>query len=246
MTLEFGGRSIVLDVEGTTSSIAFVYDVLFPYARNYAREYLVEHWDEPELDALCKQIAIDAGTLDAGLVDDDQAVDKTVASIAKLMDRDSKTTALKELQGRIWKRGFESGELQAHVFDDVPDALVQWAKAGLETRIYSSGSVAAQILFFGHTAFGSLLPLLRGHFDTTIGSKREAPSYAAIASTMNQPPEQILFLSDVAAELDAARSAGMHTGLVVRPGNPEQPNAQGHPVIKSLVEVRIVTPSNSH
>jgi enolase-phosphatase E1 len=207
----FDGRGILLDVEGTTSSISFVYDVLFVHAKTHVGDFLAAHADDPLV-----RVAL-------------AAVD--------LMNRDIKDTALKALQGMIWRSGFESGGLVAHVFDDVPPALAQWADAGLDVRIYSSGSIEAQKLFFGHTAAGDLTPHLRGHYDTTTGPKREASSYAAIAADMDLEPRQILFVSDVGAELDAARQAGMATALAVRPGNRDAGGLLEHEPIASFAEI---------
>jgi enolase-phosphatase E1 len=137
----------------------------------------------------------------------------------------------------IWRSGFESGELVAHVFDDVPPALAAWADSGLDVRIYSSGSIEAQQLFFGHTAAGDLRPLLRGHYDTTTGPKREPASYTAIAADMGLTPRQVLFVSDVGAELDAARAAGMATALAIRPGNREPGGIFEHEPIESFAEI---------
>lgn len=153
------------------------------------------------------------------------------------MNRDVKDTALKELQGMIWRSGFESGELVAHVFDDVPPALAAWTDSGLDVRIYSSGSIEAQKLFFGHTAAGDLTAYLRGHYDTTTGPKREAASYTQIAADMRLAPRQILFVSDVGAELDAARAAGMATALAIRPGNREAGGIMEHEPVDSFAEI---------
>ena len=137
----------------------------------------------------------------------------------------------------IWRGGYESGEIQSHVFDDVAPAIRQWADSGLDVRIYSSGSIEAQKLFFAHTSAGDLTPLLRGHYDTTTGPKREAASYAAIAADMGSEPRQILFVSDVGAELDAARAAGMATALAVRPGNREPGALFDHEAVTSFAEI---------
>jgi enolase-phosphatase E1 len=153
------------------------------------------------------------------------------------MNRDIKETSLKALQGMIWRGGYESGEIVAHVFDDVPPALAQWADGGVDVRIYSSGSIEAQKFFFAHTAAGDLTPSLRGHYDTTTGPKREAASYAAIAADMGLEPRQILFVSDVGAELDAARAAGMATALAVRPGNREPGGLYDHEAVSSFAEI---------
>jgi len=162
------------------------------------------------------------------------------AHVLELMDRDVKATGLKQLQGLIWESGFASGELQAHLYPDVRATLEKWHAAGIDLRIYSSGSIAAQRLFFGHTIEGNLLSLFRGHYDTTTGSKRESTSYQRIAAEFGVPPHEILFLSDVVAELDAARPAGLQTGLVFRPGNPPLPAEPTHPVVRDFSEVRLV------
>lgn len=232
--LPFTGRGILLDIEGTTSSISFVYDVMFPFVRRELDAYLRSHWAEPALAAACDAIARDAGNLSLA-----SSLEQVNAEVLRLMDGDVKSTGLKQLQGLIWEAGFKSGEMKAHVYDDVPPALTAWNTTGLDVRIYSSGSVQAQKLFFGHTIVGNLLPLFRGHYDTTTGPKKEPASYAAIAAAFALPPQEILFLSDVPAELDAAKVAGMQTGLVLRPGNAAIKPGHGHPEIRSFAEIRM-------
>jgi enolase-phosphatase E1 len=238
----FGGRGILLDVEGTTSSISFVYDVLFPFARRHVGDFLARRAGDPAVRAVAAQLEAQAsgGQPAADHLADlsDPAVTTRVALAAlQLMDRDAKVTSLKELQGMIWKGGFDSGELVAHVFDDVPPALAHWADSGLDVRIYSSGSIDAQRLFFAHTAAGDLTPHLRGHYDTTTGPKREAASYRAIAADMGLEPQEILFVSDVGAELDAAREAGMATALAVRPGNRDPGGRLEHESLTSFADI---------
>jgi len=167
------------------------------------------------------------------------AADPTRAALAAidLMNRDVKDTSLKALQGMIWRSGFESGQIVAHVFDDVPPSLATWADAGINVRIYSSGSIEAQQLFFRHTSFGDLTPSLRGYYDTTTGPKREASSYEKIAVDMGLAPRQVLFVSDIGAELDAARAAGMQTALAVRPGNRDADGLFDHPSVTSFAEI---------
>ena len=229
----FDGRGILLDVEGTTSSISFVYDVLFEYAKRHVGEFLARYADDPLVRPLAAGIAGETGT-------DPQAGPERLALAAiDLMNRDVKSTPLKALQGLIWRGGFESGELVSHVFADVPPALEQWAASGLDVRIYSSGSIEAQRLYFGHTSAGNLLPHLRGHYDTTTGPKREASSYAKIAADMGIEPRQVLFVSDVGAELDAARAAGMATALAVRPGNRAPGGLFDHDPISSFTEITV-------
>ena len=232
----FDGRGILLDVEGTTSSISFVYDVLFEHAKANVGSFLAAGRDDPAILELAAAITAAAGApLDPAAI----ATDPTRAALAavELMSRDVKDTALKTLQGMIWRSGFESGDIVAHIFDDVPEALARWADSGLDVRIYSSGSIEAQQLFFGHTAAGDLLPLLRGHYDTTTGPKREPASYTAIAADMRYQPREILNVSDVGAELDAARAAGMATALAVRPGNRDAGGLFDHPVVTSFAEI---------
>jgi len=232
----FDGRGILLDVEGTTSSISFVYDVLFTHAKARVGEFLSARRGDPRVMDLAAAVTATAG---APLTPAAIAADPTRASLAaiELMDRDVKDTALKELQGMIWRNGFESGGLVAHVFDDVPPALAAWADSGIDVRIYSSGSIEAQRLFFAHTAAGDLTPHLRGHYDTTTGPKREAESYRRIAADMGLEPRQILFVSDVGAELDAARAAGLATALAVRPGNRDVGGLLEHEPVHSFTEI---------
>ena len=231
--LKFYGRGILLDIEGTTSSVSFVYDVMFSFVRRELDGYLRGHWGEPDLAAACDAIAKDAGNPAIA-----KSADQVKGEVIRLMDGDVKATGLKALQGLIWDAGFTSGEMQAHVYDDVPPALKSWNIAGIDVRIYSSGSVQAQKLFFGHTIAGNLLPHFRGHYDTTTGPKKEAASYTSIAAAYGLPPKDILFLSDVPAELDAARQAGLQTGLVIRPGNVAVRPDHGHPEIRSFAEVQ--------
>jgi enolase-phosphatase E1 len=242
----FSGRGILLDIEGTTSSISFIYDVMFPYVRKHLTFEVFANWLEPEYIEAFHAIARDAGheSLDAwlkkeGLTRENplRAAEVVCKEVTRLMDTDAKATGLKQLQGLIWQSGFESGELKADVYEDVPPALTAWQAAGKDVRIYSSGSVQAQKLFFGHTIAGDLLPHFRGHYDTTTGPKKEAASYGVIAADFGLPPGDILFLSDVVAELDAARAAGMQTGLVVRPGNAAAPAGHVHRVIESFASL---------
>lgn len=161
------------------------------------------------------------------------ALGSALAYLLWLMDRDRKSTALKSLQGKIWKAGFESGELKGTLFADVPQAFARWSAAG-KIAIYSSGSVAAQQLLFRHSSYGDLTPRISGYFDTRTGPKTAAASYRAIAAAMQVDPPQALFFSDVVRELDAARDAGFATRLVVREGNPPVGRQNTHPQIPSL------------
>lgn len=195
-----GVRAVVLDIEGTITPVSFMYDVLFPYARAHMRTYLR-----------------------ATATGDDAHIDAVVDRMTALMDADRKEPELKELQGKIWDAGYASGELRGDVFPDVPPALERWAAAGHAIAIYSSGSVLAQRLLLGHTAYGDLTRFISRFFDTHVGAKQAADSYRRISGEIGGAPRDVLFISDVTAELDAARAAGLNTLLCVRPGNAEQP-----------------------
>ncbi len=234
-------RGILLDIEGTTSSISFVYDVMFPFARRELAGFLASRWTDADVQAACEHIARDAGhdslAVWAAKTTHVEIQSTVIAEVERLMDQDVKATGLKQLQGLIWQLGFESGELRAHVYDDVPAALSSWHQAGCDLRIYSSGSVTAQELFFAHTTAGDLLPLFRGHYDTTTGPKREPASYHAITLDFRFPAEDILFISDIPAELDAARAAGLETRLCCRPENPPVEDDHGHRRITSFAQL---------
>ncbi|MCP4189539.1 MAG: acireductone synthase [Planctomycetaceae bacterium] len=239
--IRFNGQAVLLDIEGTTSSVSFVYDQMFPFARRELAAFLELNWQDSQVQRAADLIARDAGHASLSAWCGDQIPNRQLElvrdEVVRLMDGDVKATGLKQLQGLIWKRGFESGELQAHLFEEVAENLRRWHAAGIDIRIYSSGSVQAQKLFFGHTIEGDLLSLFRGHYDTTIGSKREASSYSAIASDAQIPPQEILFLSDIPAELDAALEAGLQTALCQRPGNAAVNPDHGHDVIDNFSEV---------
>lgn len=238
--MSFHGKAILLDIEGTTSSVSFVYDVMFPRVLSQLSGFLDTHWQDVDVQLACDQIARDAGhaSVEAwcGANSMDQR-ENIQAEVIRLMQADVKATGLKQLQGLIWRDGFESGDMRAHVYADVPKSLLRWRAAGLDMRVYSSGSVQAQRLFFGHTEFGDLLSFFSGHYDTTIGSKKEQASYQKIARDWGVPEDQILFLSDVVAELEAARAAGLQTALCMRPGNAPVDDSRGHACIASFDEV---------
>jgi len=239
-TVSFDVRGVLLDIEGTTSSVSFVYDTLFPFAREHMAAFLEAHWDQPPVQEACAQVAWDKGHkhLEEWCPDasDAEKREAVLAELVALMDADVKATGLKQVQGLVWKQGYDSGELKAHVYDEVPDCLRAWKAAGLDLRIYSSGSIAAQKLFFGHSIAGDLLELFSGHYDTTTGGKKETKSYETIAQDFGKQPGALLFLSDVTAELDAARAAGWNTCLVARD---HASDANGHPVITSFRELAL-------
>jgi enolase-phosphatase E1 len=210
-------RAMLLDIEGTTTAVAFVYEVLFPYARKHLEEFLRSHAGEDSLEA-------DLARLRVEQVGDPQQSSATAADyLIWLMDRDRKSTALKSIQGKIWEEGYRRGKLRGSVYEDVPRAFNRWSRMGRRIAIFSSGSVLAQKLLFGNTAEGDLTGYLDGYFDTTIGPKKEAESYARIALSLGLPASDVLFVSDVVAELEGARAAGMATALCVRLPSAEPP-----------------------
>lgn len=238
--IELPCRAALLDVEGTTSSVSYVYDVMFPFARRELEAYVARHWDDAQMDPVREQFAqdADAESFAEWSAASGDATRLLVDRAVSLMDADVKATGLKQLQGMIWESGFKSGELRSHLFPDVAQTLSDWQAAGIDLKIYSSGSVHAQRLFFGHTEAGDLTPLISGHYDTTTGPKREAESYQAIANDWGEPPASIAFFSDVTQELDAARAAGMQTVLVCRPGNADPATTDpAHESISSFDEV---------
>ncbi len=197
-------KVVLTDIEGTTSSISFVVDVLFPYSRDHMLSFLAAHTGDPVVAEQLAEVRRLADSPDA-------TIDALGQILLTWIAEDRKITPLKALQGMIWAQGYAEGVLQGHVYDDVPGALRQWADQGLRLAVYSSGSVAAQRLIFGHTAYGDLTPLFSAYFDTTVGGKREASSYRAIAEQLGVKPAEVLFLSDIVQELDAARLAGLRT-----------------------------------
>ncbi len=202
-------RAIVTDIEGTTSSIDFVKDVLFPYARTRLPAFIETHADKPDVQHWLHEAAREAGLVSASR-------QEIIALLLHWIDEDRKATSLKALQGLIWEDGYASGEFRGHVYPDVRKNLEKWREQGLALYVYSSGSVAAQKLLFGYSEAGDLTPLFSGYFDTTIGAKREADSYRRIAEAIAIPAMEILFLSDIEQELDAAAHVGMQTRLLLR------------------------------
>lgn len=224
---------ILTDIEGTTSSISFVKDVLFPYARRELPRFVRAHGDEPEVRRWLDAVAAENG----GVCQDDMIVE----TLQGWIDQDRKHTALKALQGLLWREGYERGDYRAHMYPDAAQALRRWHAAGHPIAVYSSGSVAAQKLFFGHSEAGDLAPLVSAWFDTEVGHKRDAESYRRIVQALGRAPSTILFLSDVVEELDAAREAGLRTVLLDRRDDYPQPRtggaAHGHPRVESFADV---------
>ena len=237
-------RAILLDIEGTTTPADFVYGTLFPFARARVEEFLAQHHKDDDvaadLEALKQQRVVETER-SAGLPpwrEDSPAarVQSAAAYVRWLIDRDRKSTPLKSLQGKIWEAGYRSGELCGQVYPDVAPALARWRAQRRSIAIFSSGSLLAQRLLFSYSTAGDLTPYIGSYFDTTTGPKQEEQSYLRIAAALRLPAVDILFLSDVAAELDAARRAGMHSAVCVRPGASPPPGAS-HPAVKTFEEV---------
>jgi enolase-phosphatase E1 len=228
-------RAVLLDIEGTTTPIAFVYRTLFPYARTHLRRFLDAHRERADVTQIVDRLRQDRAT------DPEAPHDAPVESYVEwLMDRDRKSTPLKELQGLIWDEGFRNGELVGELFADVPPALEAWQREGIGVGIFSSGSVHAQQLLFRHSSAGDLTPWLQWHFDTTTGRKTAPESYRRIVERIGVPASRVLFVSDVVAELDAAQTAGLRTALSERPGNAEVAGLIAHPRVRSFAELAIV------
>jgi len=225
-------RAILTDIEGTTTSIAFVKEVLFPFARAHLPGYVAAHAGDPEV----RRCLDDARAAAPDLAPGDGAV---IARLLRWIDEDRKLTPLKTLQGLVWAAGYRSGELRSHVYDDAVAGLRAWHAAGVPVHVFSSGSVAAQRLLFGHTTHGDLTPLLGRHFDTTIGSKLEASSYRAIARALDLPPGDLLFLSDHAGELDAAAAAGLRTICLDR-GEAVIPEDTPHRRVSTFAAIELI------
>ncbi len=236
-------RGILLDIEGTTSSISFVHDVMFPFALKHMEQYIAAHGTEAECQAAFEQVAVDAGHESIAAWANSTAQDPVhlvVTEVRRLMASDIKATGLKAIQGLVWKQGFDSGELVAHTYPDVIPAIGSWRDAGIDVRIYSSGSVPAQKLFFGHVEdHGDCLHLFSGHYDTRIGGKKEVESYTKISKDWGLAPTEILFISDIADELTAALDAGCQVAASLRPGNAELPTQPPLARIQSFSEVEI-------
>jgi len=198
----------VTDIEGTTSSISFVHEVLFPYARKHMAEFVRCNAEDPHIVPHLNDVRLEAGeSLD---------LDGVIAQLHRWIDQDKKITPLKVLQGLVWEKGYRDGDFHGHIYKDAYENLEKWHNAGIKLYVYSSGSVYAQKLLFGHTEYGDLNPLFTGNFDTKIGAKVDSNSYRTILQQLALPGEQVLFLSDIEQELDAAAEAGMQTCWLVR------------------------------
>lgn len=203
-------KAVITDIEGTTSSLSFVKDVLFPYARRHLADFVKQHAEDPQVKALLADACAEAGI--------QPDIDAVIAQLIRWIDEDKKATPLKSLQGLIWEAGYRQGGFKGHVYPDAALKLRAWKAQGLDLYVYSSGSVYAQTLLFAHTEYGDLTPLFSGYFDTHIGGKRERDAYQKIADAIGLPTGQLLFLSDIKEELDAAKAAGLNTLWLVRDG----------------------------
>ncbi|MFC5144164.1 acireductone synthase [Streptomyces aureoversilis] len=234
MSLRFAADCVVLDIEGTTSATGFVVDVLYPYSRSRFGPLLTERAAEPAVRRAAEQVRTLLG---------EPAADapRIVQALNSWLDEDRKATPLKTLQGIVWSEGFARGELVPHFYEDVVPALRRWRAGGVRLHVYSSGSVAAQRAWFGHSAQGDLLPLVDGLYDTENAGPKQSPgSYRAISEAIGAPPGRTLFLSDRPAELDAARTAGWLTAGVRRPGEPYYAQGTGgHPETGSFAGIDV-------
>lgn len=219
-------RAILTDIEGTTSAVSFVFDVLFPYAREHLPDFLRKHAGEPAVAAQIDAVRSESNEPDADL-------ERVVAILLEWIAADRKATSLKALQGMVWAEGYRAGQIKGHVYPDAVAALQAWKQQGYALYVYSSGSIQAQKLIFGCAEVGDLTPLFSGYFDTGSGHKREADSYSRIAAAIGLPPADMLFLSDVVQELDAAHQAGMRTCGLAREGG----DLPGHQVVDSFAAI---------
>lgn len=221
-------KAILTDIEGTTSSVSFVFDVLFPYAQAHLPDFVRAHAEEALVAAQLAAVRQESGEPDADL-------ERVIAILLDWIAADRKATPLKALQGMIWQQGYENGQLKGHVYPDAVTALQRWKSEGYALYVYSSGSIQAQKLIFGYAEAGDLTPLFSGYFDTTSGGKRETASYQCIAKAIGLPAEEILFLSDVKEELDAAQQAGMQTVGLARAGG----ELEGHRTVERFEAIAL-------
>ena len=230
-------RALLLDIEGTTTPIEFVHRILFPFARNHVEEFLQRENVNDDVSALRIEYLADlqSGCELPPWQEESSAslLESATRYVYWLMDRDRKSTALKSLQGKLWEAGYCRGELQGEVYPDVHPAFTRWRQQQKAVCIFSSGSVLAQKLLFAHTAEGDLTSCLNAYFDTSTGAKTDARSYRSICTSIGSPENEVLFLSDTVAELDAARTAGLQTAHCLRPGSVE-PETPAHSIIRSF------------
>lgn len=237
MFLSHTAAVILLDIEGTTTPVSYVFDVLFPFARDHAKAFLAAAGNDAGVQADLALLRQEY--LQESAAAPPWASDRPVAAVPYihyLIERDRKSTGLKSLQGKIWDAGYQSGQLRSQLFTDVLPALKRWQKAGKAIYIFSSGSVQAQKLIFQYSESGDLTGYISGYFDTNTGPKREVESYQKIAKKVSCAPDKILFISDVAAELRAAKAAGLQTLFSSRPGN-HTDDAEEFPKVEDFTSV---------
>jgi len=220
--------AIVTDIEGTTSDIAFVQQVMFPHSRAALPNYVREHAEDPEVMPWIAMVASEVHTTPDNLP-------TVIAALLSWIDADRKHTALKALQGQVWAKAFADGEFTAHLYPDAIESLRNWHAQAIPLYVYSSGSLQAQKMYFAHTGVGDVRNWFVDYFDTTSGPKREANSYVNIAQNIGVPARELLFLSDIGAELDAARAAGWQTVQLLREGATPAP---GHMQVKSFTDIQ--------
>lgn len=206
-------KAILTDIEGTTTSLSFVKDVLFPYADQHMQTFVTEHRQDGQVAKLVDDVRYEVGKPNLSLA-------AAIAQLRQWIAADKKVTPLKAIQGLMWEEGYRKGDFSGHVYEDAVRNLRQWHEQGLQLYVYSSGSVYAQKLLFGYSDAGDLTPLFRDYFDTQIGHKREAQAYQRIVEAIELPADEILFLSDIREELDAAQQAGLKTCCLVRENQP--------------------------
>ncbi len=219
-------KAILTDIEGTTSSISFVKNLLFPYARDHIAEFVRVHAEEQPVVPLLDEVR--------AVVGEPLELDALIKQLLRWIDEDQKFTALKALQGMVWAAGYKNGDFTGHVYEDAARNLRNWHEDGIKLYVFSSGSVQAQKLIFGYSDFGDLTPLFSGYFDTTIGNKREVDAYFNIVEQIGLPADTILFLSDNSEELDAARVVGMQTLLLIRD---DSVNVSDHHAISNFDQI---------
>lgn len=234
--------AVLLDIEGTTTPISFVHDILFPFARDHARDFLIRYFRAPEVQediaALFREHSLEtASGAQPPQINASSSADATIPYVNWLIEQDRKSPALKSLQGKIWEQGYRDGTLKAPLFADVVPNLVRLRRLGMSIAIFSSGSVLAQKLLFAYTDTGDHTELIDQYFDTGVGSKVSVSSYQEIARELQLRPTQVIFVSDVTNELAAARDAGMRTLFCLRPGNQPQSNAEQFQTIQSFSQI---------
>ena len=222
-------KTIITDIEGTTSSLSFVKDILFPYAREHIADYVKQRAEEEPVQQQLNAVK--------EIMGNNPDIEHTAQQLVAWIDQDQKVTPLKTLQGMIWETGYRNGDFTGHVYEDAYLKLKRWHEQGINVFIYSSGSVYAQKLLYGYSDFGDITSLFSGYFDTNIGHKRETTSYKNIIKTINCDGESTLFLSDIVEELDAAKAAGINTYWLIREG--EAPSAPPHQIARTFDDISI-------